>query len=49
MRVEGEDLSPTKGETDMASAIQWEASLTKAKAKAKKGGKLILIDFYNNL
>jgi hypothetical protein len=28
---------------------EWEASLTAAKAKAKKEKKLILIDFYNKL
>jgi len=33
----------------MATPIQWETSLTTAKAKAKKGKKLILMDFYNNL
>jgi hypothetical protein len=33
----------------MARTIQWEMSLTKAKTKAKKEGKLILVDFYNNL
>jgi hypothetical protein len=49
MRGWQEDLNPAKGEIHMASTIQWEASLTKAKAKAKKGGKLILMDFYNNL
>ena len=35
--------------TDMAKPIQWEASLTKAKAKAGKEEKLILMDYYNNL
>ncbi len=34
---------------NMAAPIEWEASLTTAKAKAKKGKKLILMDFYNNL
>ena len=29
--------------------IKWEASLTKAKAKAKKEKKMVLMDFYNNL
>jgi hypothetical protein len=29
--------------------IKWEASLTTAKAKAKKEKKLTLMDFYNNL
>ena len=29
--------------------IQWERSLTTAKAKAKKEKKLILMDYYNNL
>ncbi len=33
----------------MDKRIQWEASLTAAKAKAKKEKKLILMDFYNNL
>jgi len=33
----------------MRKQIQWESSLTTAKAKAKKGEKLILMDFYNNL
>ena len=33
----------------MAKQIQWETSLTTTKAKAKKGKKLILMDFYNNL
>jgi len=33
----------------MAKPIRWETSLTTAKAKAKKGKKLILMDFYNNL
>jgi len=33
----------------MPKPIHWETSLTAAKAKAKKGGKLILMDFYNNL
>jgi hypothetical protein len=28
---------------------KWEASLTTAKAKAKKEKKLILMDFYNKL
>jgi hypothetical protein len=39
----------TKGGFGMGSQIQWEASLTTTKAKAKKGKKLILMDFYNNL
>jgi hypothetical protein len=38
-----------KGEFVMGKQIQWETSLTTAKAKAKKGKKLILMDFYNNL
>jgi len=38
-----------KGGFVMGKQIQWEASLTTAKAKAKKGKKLILMDFYNNL
>jgi len=29
--------------------IKWEASLTKAKVKAKKEKKMVLMDFYNNL
>ncbi len=33
----------------MGKQIQWESSLTVAKAKAKKGKKLVLMDFYNNL
>jgi len=33
----------------MAKPIQWERSLTTAKAKAKKEKKLILMDYYNNL
>ena len=33
----------------MGKQIQWETSLTVAKAKAKKGKKLVLMDFYNNL
>jgi hypothetical protein len=33
----------------MATPIRWETSLTKAKAKAKKEKKLILMDYYNNL
>jgi hypothetical protein len=33
----------------MAKQIQWETSLTTAKAKAKKEKKLILMDYYNNL
>lgn len=33
----------------MEKQIQWETSLSEAKAKAKKGKKLILMDFYNNL
>ena len=33
----------------MAKAIHWEASLTAAKARAKKEQKLILMDFYNHL
>jgi len=39
----------TKGGLVMGKQIQWEASLTTTKAKAKKEKKLILIDFYNNL
>jgi len=38
-----------KGGFIMGRQIQWETSLTTAKAKAKKGKKLILMDFYNNL
>ncbi len=33
----------------MAKQIEWELSLTKAKARAKKENKLILMDLYNNL
>jgi hypothetical protein len=33
----------------MAKQIQWEASLTATRARAKKEKKLILIDYYNNL
>jgi len=33
----------------MAKTIQWETSLTTAKARAKKEKKLILMDFYNDL
>jgi hypothetical protein len=33
----------------MGTQIQWENSLTTAKAKAKKEKKLMLMDFYNNL
>jgi plasmid replication initiation protein len=33
----------------MGKQIQWETSLTTAKTKVKKGKKLILMDFYNNL
>jgi hypothetical protein len=33
----------------MAIPIPWETSLTKAKAKARREKKLILMDFYNNL
>jgi hypothetical protein len=33
----------------MGKQIQWETSLTAAKAKAKKEKKLILMDYYNNL
>jgi len=38
-----------KGGVTMGKQIQWETSLTTAKAKAKKEKKLILMDFYNNL
>jgi hypothetical protein len=38
-----------KGGLVMGKQIQWETSLTTAKAKAKKEKKLILMDFYNNL
>jgi hypothetical protein len=46
-----EDREPNlrKGGWIMAKQIRWETSLTTAKAKAKKGEKLILMDFYNNL
>ena len=33
----------------MAKPVQWETSLTAAKAKARKEKKLILMDYYNNL
>lgn len=33
----------------MAKAIKWEASLTTAKARARREKKLVLMDFYNNL
>jgi hypothetical protein len=42
-------LNTTKGGSIMAKPIEWETSLTKAKTKAKKEKKLILMDFYNNL
>jgi hypothetical protein len=42
-------LGINKGGLVMGNQIQWEASLTTTKAKAKKGKKLILMDFYNNL
>ena len=38
-----------KGGFIMGKQIQWEASLTTAKARVKKEKKLILMDFYNNL
>ncbi len=38
-----------KGGVVMGKQIHWESSLTTAKAKAKKGKKFILMDFYNNL
>jgi len=38
-----------KGGLVMGKQIQWETSLTAARAKAKKTKKLILMDFYNNL
>jgi hypothetical protein len=38
-----------KGGTIVGAPIHWEASLTKAKAKAKREKKMILMDFYNNL
>jgi hypothetical protein len=44
-----ERLISTKGGFVMGKQIQWETSLTTAKTKAKKGKKLILMDFYNNL
>jgi hypothetical protein len=34
---------------DVARPIEWEASLTTAKAKARKEKKPILMDYYNNL
>ena len=33
----------------MGEAIQWEVSLTKARARAKKDKKIILMDFYDSL
>jgi hypothetical protein len=42
-------LHAMKGGIVMATPIQWETSLTTAKAKAKKEKKLILMDYYNNL
>jgi hypothetical protein len=39
----------TKGGFVMGQQIQWEASLTATRARAKKEKKLILMDFYNNL
>jgi len=42
-------IKSKKGGFAMGNQIQWETSLTTAKAKAKKGKKLILMDFYNNL
>jgi hypothetical protein len=33
----------------MTAPILWETSLTKAKAKAMREKKLILMNFYNNL
>jgi hypothetical protein len=44
-----EALKTMKGGLVMGKQIQWETSLTTAKAKAKKEKKLILMDFYNNL
>ena len=44
-----ERLNSTEGGFVMGKQIQWETSLTTVKAKAKKGKKLILMDFYNNL
>jgi len=38
-----------KGGLVMGKQLQWEASLTAARGKAKKTKKLILMDFYNNL
>ena len=42
-------IDAAKGGGDMAKQIHWETSLTTAKTKAKKEGKLILLDFYNSL
>jgi hypothetical protein len=42
-------VEAAKGGGDMAKPIHWETSLTRAKTKAKKEGKLILLDFYNSL
>jgi|GEM_PF-470068 len=38
-----------EGGVVMGKQIQWEASLTATKAKAKKEKKLMLMDFYNDL
>jgi hypothetical protein len=42
-------LKTMKGGLVMGKQIQWETSLTAARAKAKKTKKLILMDYYNNL
>jgi hypothetical protein len=42
-------IDGAKGGGTMAKQIHWETSLTTAKTKAKKEGKLILLDFYNSL
>jgi hypothetical protein len=42
-------MDGAKGGSTMAKQIHWETSLTTAKTKAKKEGKLILLDFYNSL
>jgi len=44
-----EALKTMKGGLVMGKQIEWETSLTTARAKAKKAKKLILMDFYNNL
>lgn len=51
--IEGEygilELRANERRSVMGRQIQWETSLTTAKAKAKREKKLMLMDFYNNL